>query len=97
MPAVATPSASQTSADRAVVERAVERFEAAQARSADLNARMALASAELDRVVAEENQARDRLSSRVQAMYRSADVGFIPALLDASTIQDFVARWDLLA
>ncbi|MDP2182142.1 MAG: RlpA-like double-psi beta-barrel domain-containing protein [Actinomycetota bacterium] len=30
-------------------------------------------------------------------MYRSADVGFIPALLDASTIQDFVARWDLLA
>lgn len=96
IPAVAAPSAAQTAADRAAVERAVEEYEAARARSADADALQAEASAELDRIVAEQEQARDRLRTRVQAMYRSDDAGFISVLFGASTIQDFASRWDLL-
>jgi rare lipoprotein A len=96
-PTLAAPSASGTAQDRAALNRAVEQYQAAKARSADIEARMAQASTELDRIVAEENEARGRLRSRVGAMYRSADVGFLSVLLNAATIQDFVTRWDLLA
>ncbi len=96
MSAVATPSAAQTSAQRAAVAQAVEQYEAAQAQSADINARMTETSAELDRLVAEEQQARKRLSLRVLSMYRSDDISFVSVLLGASSFEDFVERWDLL-
>lgn len=57
---------------------------------------MAETSAELDAIIAEETQARELLSSRVTEAYRADDVGFISVLLGASTLQDFVARWELL-
>ncbi|MDP2183146.1 MAG: septal ring lytic transglycosylase RlpA family protein [Actinomycetota bacterium] len=97
MAAMAAPSAAQTSADRAAVERAVKQYEAAKTRSARVDARIAETSADLDGAVAEEKQARNALRSRVLTMYRSGDADFISVLLGASTVQDFAARWDLLA
>ena len=94
--AMAVPSAAQTSADRARVDRAVEKLEAARQRSATLTARVERASAELDRVVADQQRARDRLSSRALRMYRLGDTGFISVLFGAATYEEFASRWDLL-
>ncbi len=95
-PALAAPSATQTATDRARVERAVERLEAARAREAKLDAQLTESSAELDRIVAEQEAARARLRSRALVMYRSGDTSFISVLLGASTYPEFAARWDLL-
>ncbi len=54
------------------------------------------AAAELDRILAEQKRASERLSSRAQSMYRSGDVSFISVLLDAESFSDFASRWDLL-
>lgn len=96
-PALAVPAAAQTSADLRAVTAAVERYEAAQARAASIDARAAETSARLDSAMAQETQARDRLRSRVLAMYRSGDINFVSVLLGASTVQDFASRWDLLS
>lgn len=96
-PALAAPSAAETAADRLAVERAVNQYEAAQARSADIAARMAQTSAELDSVIAQQAHARKLLGVRVSSMYRADDVGFVSVLLSASTFQEFMTRWDLLA
>jgi rare lipoprotein A (peptidoglycan hydrolase) len=57
---------------------------------------VAEATAELDRILAEQERARERLSSRAQSMYRAGDVSFISVLLDAESFSDFASRWDLL-
>ncbi|HZL05815.1 MAG TPA: hypothetical protein VFE45_10430, partial [Coriobacteriia bacterium] len=75
----------------------MEQFEAAKARSAEIDARLEDASAALDRAVADERASRDRLRSRAIAMYRTADLDPVSVLLGAATFQDFVARWELLA
>lgn len=95
--ALAAPSATETAADRLAVERAVNQYEAAQARSADIAARMAQTSTELDSVIAQQAHARKLLGVRVSSMYRADDVGFVSVLLSASTSQEFMTRWDLLA
>lgn len=97
VPALAAPSAAETAADQLAVERAVNQYEAAQARSADITARMAQTSAELDSVIAQQTHARKLLGLRVSSMYRADDVGFVSVLLSASTFQEFMTRWDLLA
>lgn len=96
LPAAAIPIAEQASADSAALALALEQYEAARARSVEIDARVAAVSADLDRMVAEENQWQARLRSRVITMYRSEDSGTLSLLLGASTIQDFVTRLDLL-
>lgn len=96
IPAQAVPSAQATAADRAALERAVEKYEAAQAQSADLDARVSEASAELDRIVAEEKACQERLRTRVGVMYRSGDADTLSLLFGASSIQDFASRLYLL-
>jgi rare lipoprotein A (peptidoglycan hydrolase) len=96
-PAVAVPSSTQTAEDRAAVERAVKRYDEAQARSAEIDARIAEASAELDAIVAEERLASEALRVQVARMYRSPDVDFISVLLGASTFEEFIELWDSLA
>ncbi len=54
------------------------------------------ASAGLDRVLAEAEQAQARLSSRTRMMYRSGDTNFVSVLLGAATYQEFASRWQLL-
>lgn len=96
MSAVAVPSAAQTSADRARVERAVEKLEAARQRSATITARVKRTSEELDRVMADQQRTRGRLGSRALTMYRSGETALISVLLGAATFEEFAARWDLL-
>jgi rare lipoprotein A (peptidoglycan hydrolase) len=96
IPALAAPSHEQTAADRQRVDRAVSELEAARQESARLDAEVAKASAELDRILADQQQARERLGSRAEAMYRSGDVSFLSVLLDAESFTDFASRWDLL-
>lgn len=97
LPAMAAPSAVATAADRAAVDRAVEQYEAAQARSAEIETRLGASAVALDAAVAAENESREQLRSRVIAMYRTDDLDPVSVLLGASTLQDFVTRWDVLA
>jgi rare lipoprotein A (peptidoglycan hydrolase) len=96
VPTFAAPLAAQTSADRARVDSAVAKYDAAQRRSADITARIQRTLAELDRVIADEQQIRTRLETRVVAMYRSGDSGFISILFGAENIEDFAALWDVM-
>lgn len=95
-PALAAPSASQVAAERADVDRAVQRFEAAQQRANRINARVERISVELDRVITDQDSAHERLSSRARMMYRSGDTTFVSVLLGAATFQEFASRWELL-
>ena len=92
----AVPTAAQTAVDRARVERAVAKLEAARKHSASIAARVDKTSAELDRVMADQQKARDRLGTRSVTMYRSGDTALISVLLGATTFEQFSARWDLL-
>ncbi len=94
--AAGAPSAAQTSADRARVDRAVKKLEAARKRSAALSARAEQASAELDRVLADQQKARDRLGSRALTMYRLGETSYVSVLFGATTYEQFTSRWDLL-
>jgi rare lipoprotein A (peptidoglycan hydrolase) len=95
--AVAAPSTTQTVADRARVDAAMAKFDAAQKRSADIAARLQRSSSELDRVMTEQQQTLERLETRAVAMYRSGDTGYISILFGAETLEDFSAIWDVLA
>ena len=93
---MAVPSAAQTSADRLRVDRAVKKLEVARQRSATIAARVKQTSAELDRIVVDQQRARDRLDSRARRMYRSGDTTFASVLFGAATFEQFASRWDLL-
>jgi rare lipoprotein A (peptidoglycan hydrolase) len=97
IPAAAAPSAAQTAEDRAAVNEAVAKLEAAQQKSADIAAQVEEASAELDQIIADEQRARERLTSRARVMYRSGNTSFLAVLLSAESFQDFATRWDLLS
>jgi hypothetical protein len=94
--AVAAPSSAQTAADRARVDRAVAKLDAARKRAAGIAARAQQSSAELDRVIEDQQRIRDRLETRAITMYRSGDDGYLAILFTAETFEDFAARWDLL-
>jgi len=96
MPAVAAPSAAQMAADRAQVDRAVERLEAARQRSERASARLDAASAQLDAIMADQQRTHSRLQARTRLMYRSGDTAFVSVLLGATTFQEFATRWELL-
>ncbi|MGB4594107.1 MAG: RlpA-like double-psi beta-barrel domain-containing protein [Coriobacteriia bacterium] len=95
-PAGAAPTSGQTSEDRAALARVLDRYEAAQARSAQVDARVRKASAALDRIVADEARYQSRLRSRVAAIYRSPDESAIILLFTASSVQDLSERFDIL-
>jgi hypothetical protein len=92
---VAEPSSVQTTADRARVDRAVARFEAARKRAADTAARVRRASDELDRVMAEQDAILLRIESRAVAIYRTGDAGYVSLLFSAQTLDEFTELWDL--
>jgi rare lipoprotein A (peptidoglycan hydrolase) len=94
--AAGQPSSAQTAEDRARVERAVGELEEARDEAARVNAQVAEASAELDRIIAEQQLARARLTTRAQVMYRSGQTSVVTVLLGAEDFQDFATRWDLL-
>jgi rare lipoprotein A (peptidoglycan hydrolase) len=96
VPTFAAPSTAQTSADRARVDRAIASYEAAQKRSADITARIQRSLTDLDQVIADEQQIRTRLETRVVAMYRSGDDGYMSILFGAESIEDFAALWDVM-
>lgn len=95
-PLFAQPSAAQTAEDRARLDQALEQLESARLESARIDARLAEASRELDRVVADQQQALDGVHSRAAMMYRSGRATLLSVLLDATTFEEFASRWDLL-
>lgn len=94
---VGAPARAQTAADRAALAVAIDQYQDAKAQIAGLDARMAQASLDLDTALAEESQARTRMRNRALAMYRSPDDDFVSVLLGATTFQDFLTRWDVMA
>jgi hypothetical protein len=92
---VAEPSSVQTSADRARVNRAVARFDAARKRASDTAARVRRTSDELDRVMAEQDAILARIESRAVAIYRAGDAGYLALLFSAQTLDEFTQLWDL--
>jgi hypothetical protein len=92
---VAEPSSVQTSVDRARVNRAVARFDAARKRAADTAARARRVSDELDRVMAEQDAILSRIESRAVAIYRTGDAGYLSLLFSAQTLDEFTQLWDL--
>jgi rare lipoprotein A len=91
-----TPAIAAPSADRAAVDRAVEKYAAAQARFAQIQAQSLEASSRLDRALEEESAARETLRGWAVTTYRSDDVDFVSVLFGATTFEDFVNRWELL-
>lgn len=96
LPAAAVPTASEVTADRAVLDAALARYDAAQAEASALDAQVAGMSAQLDGLVIEQQQQQARLQARVAAMYRSTDADTLSLLLTASDFQELVERIDLL-
>lgn len=92
----AVPTAAETAADRTRVEKAVAKLEAARKRSASISARVKRTSANLDRLMASQQRASERLGTRSVTMYRSGDTALVSVLLGAATFEQFSARWDLL-
>jgi len=95
-PALAAPAAQEVAQDRAALNAAIARYEEAQATSAEVEARVLEATAELDGIVAEVERHQRELTSRVVAMYRSDATATISLLLGASSIPDLAARLDLI-
>lgn len=96
VPVGAAPTSGQTSEDRAALARVLGQYEDAQARSAQVNARVKEASAKLDQIVADEARYQSQLRSRVAAIYRSPDESAIILLFTASSVQDLSERFDIL-
>jgi rare lipoprotein A (peptidoglycan hydrolase) len=95
-PAIAAPPSAQTSASRATATRATREYDAAQTRFLQARASAAQASASLDRAVQAESEARDELGKVVLTAYRSDSDGFLSVLLNATSFEEFITRWDVL-
>lgn len=95
-PLYAAPSAAEVAADRARLDRALEELEAARREEARVAARIEEASAELDRIVADQEKTRERLRSRAVFMYRSGRESFLSVLLSAHSFEELATRWELL-
>ncbi len=95
--AFAEPLADQVAIDRAALERAVAAYEAAQQRSAEIDASIAESTAVLDAAVAEQQRCESYLAMRVSALYRHGDEGFLTLLLTSASIPELSERLDLLA
>jgi rare lipoprotein A (peptidoglycan hydrolase) len=96
-PAFSAPSAAQTATDRAAVDRAVARLDAARKRSADLTARIQKSSAEVDGMIAQQEAIRQAISVRADAIYRSGDNGIIYVLFSSRSLDELSWLLDLLA
>lgn len=95
-PALAAPVVAQTAADRARVESAVEKFEAARQRSEEIDARVAGDSAKLDRLMADERAAHKRIAARAYTVYRLGEDSYLTILLGAESLEDLNMRWEAL-
>lgn len=96
-PAFSAPSAAQTATDRAAVDRAVARLDAARKRSADLTARIQKSSAEVDGMIAQQEAIQQAISVRADAIYRSGDNGIIYVLFSSRSLDELSWLLDLLA
>lgn len=86
----------QTEAYRAALEQAVAEYQAAQTAAADLDSRMAAASAEFDSIVVEQQHRQSVLQARAVSMYRTGDYPTIALLFRASSVAELAVRLDML-
>jgi rare lipoprotein A len=96
-PALAAPTAAQTATDRVAVDRAVARLDAARKHSADLAARIAKSSADVDSMIAQEQALQQAIAVRADAIYRSGDNGILSLLFSTRSLDDLSSLLDLLA
>ncbi|MRS12257.1 MAG: hypothetical protein EG823_04195 [Actinobacteria bacterium] len=95
-PAMATPLADEVAIDRAALDAATARYNEVQAQADAIDAQVAAASAELDRIIADQTVYQHRLQTRVVAMYRSGDAGALELLLGASSLPELTRRLDVI-
>lgn len=96
-PALAEPLAEQVAVDRAALERAVAAYEAAQQRSAEIDAQVAETAAVLDEAVAAQQRCEEYLGIRVSALYRAGEASYLTLLFSATSLPELNARFDLLS
>ena len=96
-PALAEPLAEQVAVDRAALQRATTAYEDAQARSAEIDARVAETVAALDAAIAEQTRCESYLAIRASALYRSGQESYLTMLFSATSIPELNERLDLLA
>ena len=95
-PALAEPLAEQVAVDRAALDRAVAAYEDAQARAAEIDARVAASVAALDTAVAEQARCESYLTIRASALYRGGQESYLTLLFSATSIPELNERLDLL-
>lgn len=95
-PALAEPLAEQVAVDRAALERAVAAYEAAQQRSAEIEAQVADTTAALDAAIAEQQRCESYLGVRVAALYRSGEDSYLTMIFTAASLPELGERFDLL-
>jgi rare lipoprotein A len=96
LPSSALPLSAEVTADRIALERVAAEYEEAEALAAEVEARALAASAELDRLIAEEQRYQGHLQTRVSVMYRTEDTSPLTLLLTADSIQELAERLDLI-
>jgi hypothetical protein len=91
----ASPVMGQTTvaptADRALLDRALAELESARLEAARIEFRVQDASAELDRLLAEQLRAQKRLSSRARIMYVTDGISLVSVLLGADSFHDLIS------
>lgn len=95
-PACAEPLSGQVAVDRAALERAVTAYEAAQKRSAEIDARVAENAATLDDAIAEQQRCETYLTIRAGALYRGGQDDYLDLLFSATSIPELNERLELL-
>lgn len=94
--AVAATPAQQLAQSQAALDKAVAAHDAAQRKLDKLEDRAAKSSANLDKLVEEQNAAEQVLASRANNLYRAGQASFVTVLMNADSYEGFSARWALL-
>lgn len=77
-------------------EQAVERYNQANVELESTRQRLAENEKALSEATAKLKEAQDRLSKRLENIYRAGNLGFWEVVLDTSSFSDFISRFELL-
>lgn len=90
--ALAAPSAQTVARDKTALDSAMADVAAANRRVASIEASLTAASAALDKLIAEQQETRDHLSSRVAATYRYGPLSFLEVIVSSADFEEFATR-----
>lgn len=96
VPSAGAAPATSVAADKAVLERAAERYTAARAAAELADAKVARATRDLDRIMAAQQRTQRMLNGRARAIYCADDASLVTVLVGADTVEALVSRWAAL-